>query len=43
MAAAPRGRAVVVEGAGHLIPQEQPAAVRDAILEVIESATGGAH
>jgi pimeloyl-ACP methyl ester carboxylesterase len=43
LAAAPRGRAVVVEGAGHLIPQEQPAAVRDAILEVIEAATGGAH
>lgn len=31
----PRARVVTVEGAGHLIPQEQPGAVVDAILEVI--------
>lgn len=31
----PRGRVVVVEDAGHLIPQERPGAVVDAILEVI--------
>jgi pimeloyl-ACP methyl ester carboxylesterase len=35
MAAAPNGRAVVVAGAGHLIPQEHPTAVRDAILGVV--------
>lgn len=35
MAAAPNGRAVVVEGTGHLIPQENPAVVRAAILEVV--------
>lgn len=36
MAAVPRGRAIAVDGAGHLIPQENPAVVRDAILEVVE-------
>ena len=40
MAAVPRGRVVVVEGAGHLIPQEQPAAMHDAILEVLAEANG---
>jgi pimeloyl-ACP methyl ester carboxylesterase len=38
MAAVPRGRAIVVKDAGHLIPQEQPAAVHDAILEVLSEA-----
>ncbi|MFC4942854.1 alpha/beta fold hydrolase [Pseudonocardia sp. GCM10023141] len=38
MAAAPDGRVVVVEGAGHLIPQEDPAAVREAVLEVVAAA-----
>lgn len=40
MAAAPQGRLVVAEQAGHLVPQEQPAIVRDAVLEVVERATG---
>ncbi|WGY00424.1 alpha/beta hydrolase [Nocardioides sp. QY071] len=40
MAAVPRGRVVVVEGAGHLIPQEQPDAVHTAILEVLAEAKG---
>ena len=31
----PQGRIVIVEGAGHLIPQEQPDAVVRAILDVI--------
>lgn len=35
MAARPNGRTVVVEGAGHLLPQENPAAVRAAILDVV--------
>ena len=38
MAAVPDGRVVVVPGAGHLVPQEQPAVVRDVILEVVEAA-----
>ena len=38
MAAVPDGRVVVVQEAGHLVPQEQPAAVRDAILEVVAAA-----
>lgn len=37
MAAVPDGRVVVVEGAGHLIPQENPEAVRDAVLEIVEA------
>lgn len=37
MSAVPDGRVVVVEGAGHLIPQEQPAVVRDTILEVLDA------
>lgn len=37
MSAAPRGRLVVVEQAGHLIPQECPAIVRDAILDIVGS------
>lgn len=41
MAAAPRGRVIVVEDAGHLIPQEQPAVVHDAILEVFSEAKRG--
>jgi pimeloyl-ACP methyl ester carboxylesterase len=39
MAAARHGRVIVVEGAGHLLPQEDPAAVRTAILEVVAAAT----
>jgi pimeloyl-ACP methyl ester carboxylesterase len=38
MATAPRGRLVVVDQAGHLIPQECPAQVRDAILDVVRAA-----
>ena len=38
MAAVPLGRVVVVEQAGHLIPQECPDPVREAILEVVEAA-----
>lgn len=35
MSAAPNGK-VVVEQAGHLIPQEQPAAVHQVIRDVVE-------
>jgi pimeloyl-ACP methyl ester carboxylesterase len=42
MSAVPHGKAVVVEQAGHLIPQEYPGAVRDAILDVIEAADAAA-
>jgi pimeloyl-ACP methyl ester carboxylesterase len=38
MSAVPNGRVAIVEQAGHLIPQECPAAVREAILEVVEAA-----
>lgn len=38
MAAAPNGKVVIVEQAGHLIPQERPAEVHAAILEVVASA-----
>jgi pimeloyl-ACP methyl ester carboxylesterase len=38
MAAVPQGRVVVVEGAGHLVPQEQPDAVHEAILAVLAAA-----
>lgn len=38
MAAVPLGRVVVVEEAGHLIPQECPTAVRQAILDVLDKA-----
>ena len=38
MAAVPDGRVIVVPGAGHLVPQEQPAAVRDVILDVVAAA-----
>lgn len=41
MAAVPNGRVVIVEEAGHLLPQENPAAVREAILEILD-AVGGA-
>lgn len=37
MAAVPNGSTIEVPGAGHLIPQEQPAAVRDAILDVVSA------
>ncbi|SDW75504.1 Pimeloyl-ACP methyl ester carboxylesterase [Amycolatopsis xylanica] len=37
MAALPRGRVIVIEEAGHLLPQEDPAAVRDAILEIVDA------
>jgi hypothetical protein len=36
MDAAPRGRMIVVAEAGHLIPQESPAVVRDTIFGVAE-------
>jgi pimeloyl-ACP methyl ester carboxylesterase len=36
MAAVPKGRVIVVEDAGHLIPQERPAAVRDAVFAVLD-------
>ncbi|HEU5034836.1 MAG TPA: alpha/beta hydrolase [Mycobacteriales bacterium] len=39
MAAVPNGRAVVVDGAGHLLPQERPAVVREAILDVLAAAS----
>jgi len=39
MAAVPGGQVVVVENAGHLIPQEQPAAVREAIFDLLDAAT----
>jgi pimeloyl-ACP methyl ester carboxylesterase len=35
MAAVPNGRVEVAEGAGHLVPQENPAATHAAILEVL--------
>lgn len=37
MAALPDGKVVIVEEAGHLLPQENPAAVREAILEVVDA------
>lgn len=37
MAAVPRGRVVVAEGTGHLVPQENPAATRAAIVEVVDA------
>lgn len=36
MAKIPQGRVTVVETAGHLIPQEQPRAVCDAILDILD-------
>ncbi|MDX8029207.1 alpha/beta hydrolase [Lentzea sp. BCCO 10_0856] len=36
MAAVPRGKMIVVEDAGHLIPQENPAVVRETIFGVVE-------
>ncbi|WP_189154657.1 alpha/beta fold hydrolase [Lentzea pudingi] len=36
MDAAPQGKMIVVEGAGHLIPQETPAVVRDTVFSVAE-------
>jgi pimeloyl-ACP methyl ester carboxylesterase len=36
MDAAPRGKMIVVEEAGHLVPQECPAVVRDTIFGVAE-------
>lgn len=38
MAKQPNGRTIVVEGSGHLLPQENPVVVRDAILEVVGAA-----
>jgi pimeloyl-ACP methyl ester carboxylesterase len=38
MSAVPDGRVVVVEEAGHLIPQECPGPVLEAILDVVEAA-----
>lgn len=40
MAAVPNGRSLVVDGAGHLLPQEDPAAVRAAILDVVGAVAG---
>ncbi|WIX98871.1 alpha/beta hydrolase [Amycolatopsis mongoliensis] len=40
MAAVPAGRVVVAEGTGHLIPQENPAVVRDAIFEIVDASAG---
>lgn len=40
MAAVPRGKVVVAEESGHLVPQEAPGVVRDAILEVLGVARG---
>ena len=40
MAAAPNGRVVLVEDAGHLVPQESPAVTRDTILEVVDEVEG---
>jgi pimeloyl-ACP methyl ester carboxylesterase len=39
MDAHPQGRMIVVDGAGHLIPQEKPEAVVQAILDVLASTT----
>lgn len=36
MAAVPRGKMIVVEDAGHLIPQENPAVVRETVFGVVE-------
>lgn len=41
MSAVPRGKVVIVEQAGHLIPQECPGDVREAILDVVRDATEG--
>lgn len=38
MSAVPDGRCVVVDEAGHLVPQECPGPVRDAVLDVVEAA-----
>ena len=38
MAALPNGRVVIVENAGHLVPQERPAEVCAAVLEVVDAA-----
>jgi pimeloyl-ACP methyl ester carboxylesterase len=38
MAAVPGGQVIVVDQAGHLVPQERPAEVRDAILHVLAAA-----
>lgn len=40
MAAAPNGRVVIVENTGHLIPQENPMVVRDAVLEIVAAVAG---
>ncbi|SDM33298.1 alpha/beta fold hydrolase [Allokutzneria albata] len=39
MSVVPNGKVIVVEQAGHLIPQECPAAVREAVLEVVDAVT----
>jgi pimeloyl-ACP methyl ester carboxylesterase len=38
MSAVPSGRVVIVDQAGHLIPQECPAAVQAGILDVLDAA-----
>lgn len=43
MAAVPNGKVVVVEQAGHLIPQECPGTVRDAIFDVLDAASQDPH
>ncbi|WP_181774160.1 alpha/beta fold hydrolase [Amycolatopsis pittospori] len=40
MAAVPNGRVVVVEKTGHLIPQENPVVVREAIHEIVDAVAG---
>jgi pimeloyl-ACP methyl ester carboxylesterase len=37
MAVAPHGRVIVVPETGHLIPQENPTVVRDAVLEIVDA------
>ncbi|MFI9381310.1 alpha/beta fold hydrolase [Kutzneria sp. NPDC052558] len=39
MAVAPHGRVVVAEDTGHLVPQENPAIVRELILEAVDEVT----
>lgn len=41
MAAVPDGKVVVVEKAGHMVPQEAPGPTHDAITEVLDAARHG--
>jgi pimeloyl-ACP methyl ester carboxylesterase len=40
MARLPQGTTIIVDGAGHLLPQENPAVVRDAVLAIFAAAGG---